>query len=162
LKRAGVPVHRAREILAIHQCRQKGGIGRPRERARRAADKQADVNPVNRCLERRNNGHAQTHGYDDSCHQHYHPLAIVIVRDVSRRQREQKHRNHLRQPNKTQRQRGTGAFINFPNHRQHEHLLTEHCYEATHEVNREIPVPKNGIRMPAWGFWLRRHRQIFR
>ena len=94
LEHGGVPVHGPREILPVHQRRQKSGVGRPRKRAGRAADEQADVNPVHRRLERRYDGHPEARRRHDRRHQHDDPFAVVIVRDVPGRQREQKHRDH--------------------------------------------------------------------
>ena len=161
LEHGGIPIHGPREILPVHQRRQKGGGGRPRKRAGGAADEQADVNPVNRRLERRYDGHPKARRRHDRRHQHDDSFAVVIVRDVPGRQREQKHRNHHRQPYEAQCKSRTGALINFPADGHGEHLLAEHSHQTAGQIKCEIPVPENGIRMLVTGFYRRRRQQIF-
>ena len=106
----------------------------------------------------------ETRRRHDRRHQHDDPFAVVIVRDVPGRQREQKHRDHQRQPHEAQRQGGIGAagsLINFPAEGHGEHLLAEHRHQPADEIKCEIPVPENGIRMLArLGEAVRRSRVI--
>ena len=138
----------------------KAALAAHRNVSRRAADEQAKINPDHRRVAPGDEGQAETRRRDDRRRQHDDALAVVIVRDMPGGQREQKHRDHLHQPHEAERQRRTGALVNFPADGDGEHLLAERRHEPANEIKREVPVPENGIRIVA-GDARRRRAQIF-
>ena len=145
LETAAAPGHRPGKVLARDQVRQKRRAGRPEERARRARREQAEIDPEHVGAQRRDQRQAQAGARDHQSHQHDNPLAVVVVGDVPRRQREQDHRHHLRQSHQAQGQRRVRPLIEFPADRHREHLLPQGSDQAADQVEHDIPVPQHGV-----------------
>ena len=114
LETAAAPGHRPGKVPARDQLRQKRRAGRPEERARRARREQAEIDPEHMGAQRRDQRQAQARARDHKIHQHDNPLAVVVIGDVPRRQREQDHRQHLRQSHQAEGQRRVRPLIEFP------------------------------------------------
>src|SRR5436190_357637 len=134
MKGSGVPGDGARKIFALDELRKKSLAGWPEKRSRHSRCGQAQINPPDWGVPKRNQRQSYTcHCRQKNCGENRN-FSVVIVGDVTGGQNQKDHWRHLREANQTKGECGMSAFVQFPTNRDGEHLRPERCDKSRDEI----------------------------
>ena len=142
LVEARVPRDRAAQLLAREQLREQGVARRPVEHLRRAESRRREVDPAHRRARQGRGGEYRGGCGPDREPRDHHAAPIEPVGEVTGRQKEQDHRQELREADPAERERRSGALVEIPPDRDALRALDQRGGEVLDGIEPVVPRPE--------------------